>query len=89
MREKGEAGVRRGTGCGLVPVLPGLQAEGRGMIFCHCLTERELCVCVCFLTPAGCVSLHHRCEAAPLPAALVSSLLPFDQHTHTHIYSSV
>lgn len=45
--------------------------------------ERVVCVCVCFLTPAGCVSLHHRCEAAPLPAALVSSLLPFDQHTHT------
>lgn len=31
-----------------------------------------------------CVSLH-RCGDAPIPAALVSSLLPFDaQHTQTH-----
>lgn len=72
-----------GMGYRSVPGLPGLRAEGRGMIFSHCLGRVFLCVLFCVAVLSRCVSLR-RCGDAP-PAALVSSPLPFDdQHTHTY-----
>lgn len=75
---RGERGARMGY-CS-APGLPGLWAEGRGMIFSHCLGKKFFF----FWRALFCVSLH-RCGDAPIPAVLVSSPLPFDdQHTLSH-----
>lgn len=87
-RGKGKADAR---GLRSVPGLPGLRAEGRGMAFSRSLGrffggwgDRDKDKDAVMLS--GCVSLH-RCGDAPVPAALVSSPLPFDDpHTLTHTY---